>query len=245
MKYSCPQSAQYLIEAIKRNITKFRIEEVIRTANANRTDLEIELNWVAGHMGSIGNDTADELAKTEYGSSRIQLLPPLLHVKLPISLSATKQLIDKFTKEYIKAWWKGSKRYKRIKEIDPSLPSARFLKATVCLNRCQTSVLTQLRIGHIPLNKHLHLINRNDNPYCNHGTNAPKDVEHFILHCSKYAIQRHELVTSIKKIHTRHDTSYPIQVIIRHTPNFINATHRFTHIYGDFSAELMDDNDCS
>jgi len=105
MKHSRPQSAQYLIEAIKQGITKLRIEEAIRTANPNQTNLEIEFNWVVGHMGSIGNDAADKLAKraAEHGSSCTQLLPPLLHIKLPISLSATKQLIDKLTKEDTKA----------------------------------------------------------------------------------------------------------------------------------------------
>jgi len=109
-------------------------------------------------MGSIGNDAVDKLAKTSAtrGSSHPNSLPPIFRNELPISLSATKQLIDKLTKMNIKTWWRGSTRYKRMREIDPTLPSANFIKATSGLNRRQISVLTQLRTGHAPLNKHLH-----------------------------------------------------------------------------------------
>jgi len=198
-------------------------------------------------MGSIGNDAADKLAKSaaERGSSHPNLLPPILHNDLPTSLSATKQLIDKLTKEEAKTWWRSSKRYKKIREIDPSLQSARYLKATEGLNRRQTSVLTQRRTGHIPLNKHLHRINRNDNPNCRHCTSTPEDVNNFTFHCNKYAKQRHKLVTSIKRnaYSTRRLLTDP--VITQHTLNFVNATGRFMHIYGGLSAELMDDNDHS
>jgi len=130
-----------------------------------------------------------------------------------------------------------------MREIDPTLPSTNFIKATNGLNRRQISVLTQLRTGHAPLNKHLHRINRSDNPSCSYCTNTLEDVERFIFHCNKDALQRRKLVTSIMRdaYSTQHLLSDP--VIIRHTLNFVDATRRFTHIYGDLSAELMDDND--
>jgi len=245
MKYSRPQAAQHLIEEIKRYIKLLRIEEAIRASNDNRTNLEVEFKWVAGHMGSTGNDAVDKSAKTAAtrGSSHPNYLPPTLRNELPISLSATKQLIDKLTKLNTKTWWRGSTRYKKMREIDPTLPSANFIKATNGLNHSQISVLTQLRTGHAPLNKHLHRINRSDNPNCSQCTNTPEDVEHFIFRCNKYTLQRHKLVTNIKRnaYSTRHLLSDP--VTIRHTLNFVNATRRFTRIYGDISAELMDDND--
>ena len=45
-----------------------------------------------GHMGSVGNEEADRLAKeaAEIGSSDINQLPLLLCNLLPISISATK-----------------------------------------------------------------------------------------------------------------------------------------------------------
>ena len=129
-------------------------------------------------MGSKGNEAADELAKkaAEFGSSNDDLLPQFLRRTLPTSLSAVKQQIGDSAKKETKAWWKRSKHYKRINSIDPSLPSLRFISATKELSRKQTSILTQLRTGHIPLNRHLYWINKSASPNCMHCPNLTEDV---------------------------------------------------------------------
>ena len=196
---------------------------------------------IAGHMGSKGNEAADELAKkaAEFGSSSNDLLPKFLCRTLPTSLLAVKQQIDNTTKEETKTWWKRSKRYKRIKSIDPSLPSSKFISATKELNRNQISVLTQLRTGHIPLNGHLYRINRAETPSCAHCPNQTEDVNHLLFHCNKYATQRHRFTLAVecKAFHTQHILSNP--AAIRHTLNFINSTGRLKHIFGDITAEIM------
>ena len=239
-----PKSAQYLIDRIKRDISRIHEEEKtkrIRQNAMNRPAMEISFTWIAGHKGSIGNEAADELAKqaAEFGSSNNDLLPPFLRRKLSDSLSAVKQQIDNDTKQETKTWWKRSKRYRRIRFIDSSFPSPKYIQATSGLNRRQTSVLTQLRTGHIPLNGHLFRINKADSPYCEHCPNIMEDVPHLLFHCNKYAIQRHRIVMAIgrKSFNSNHILTNP--AAIRHTLNFINDTGRFRRTYGDISAELM------
>src|SRR5258706_4371668 len=197
-----------------------------------------------GNKGLTGNEAADEQAKqaAEFGSSSNDLLPSFLRRKLPDSLSAIKQQIDNDTKQETKTWWKKSKRYKRIKFIDSSFPSSKCIQATSGLNRRQTSVLTQLRTGHIPLNGHLFRINKTDSPHCNHCPNVVEDVPHLLFHCNKYAIQRHRLVMTVKRkaFNSNHILTNP--AAIRHTLNFVNSTGRLRRIYDDISAELMDEN---
>src|SRR5258706_9659200 len=242
-----PQSAQYLIDKIKRDISTTHEEEKakrIRQNAVNLVDMEITHTWIVGDMGSTGNEAADELAKqaAEFGSSSDDLLPPFLRRTLPTSLSAAKQQINDDTKSETKAWWKRSKRYRRIKSIDPSFPSSKYILATDGLNRKHTSVLTQLRTGHIPLNGHLFRINKADSPHCSHCPNMVEDVPHLLFHCNKYAIQRHRFVMAIKRkaFHTRHILSNP--AAIRHTLNFVNSTRRFHHTYGDTTPTLMSEN---
>jgi len=81
--------------------------------------------------------------------------------------------------------WKKSLRYKKMRQIDQSLPLDKFLEITSSLNHRQTSVLTQLRTGHILINKHLHRIGKSDMPYCPQFT------------CPRYAQERHQLVTKL------------------------------------------------
>ena len=119
----------------------------------------LSLTWVAGHVGSVGNEAADELAKvaTEFGSSDEDLLPDFLKGTLPSSVAASKQHVKRITGISTEKWWKRSKCYKRIRAVDPTLPSKTYITATGNLSRAQTSVLTQLRTGHAPLNQHLHV----------------------------------------------------------------------------------------
>jgi hypothetical protein len=194
----------------------------------------IMITWVAGHMDSTGKEAADELAKAavEFGSSDKHFLPKFLRNTLPSSLSATKKHIKHITSNDTKRWWKRSKRYKRIRAIDPTLPSKNFLLATSELSRTQTSLLTQLRTGHAPLNQYLHRINRSDTPYCQHC-----DVPHLLLSCNKYSLHRHKLVTALRR--KAHEISHLLsdRKAIYHTLNFLNDTGRFEHLYGDISAQ--------
>ncbi len=98
------QLAQYLIDEIKHNISKIHKEEKvkrIRQNTANQPEMEITFTWMTGHMGSTGNEAADEWAKqaAEFGSSSNDLLPSFLCRKLPDSLSAIKQQINNDTKQ--------------------------------------------------------------------------------------------------------------------------------------------------
>ena len=242
-----PQSAQYLIDTIKHDINRIHDKEKakrIRQNMANWLEMEITLTWITGHMDSKGNKVVDKQAKiaAEFRLSSNDLLPPFLHRNLLESLLAIKQQIDNEMKKETMAWWKRSKWYKRIKAIDSLLPSSKYAQATVGLNHRQTSALTQLCTGHIPLNSHLFQINKVESPHCNHCPGAIENVTHFLFNCNKYTLQRHRLIMAVKQkaFNVKHILSNPSTMC--HTLNFINNTSRLRHIYGDISTELMDVN---
>ena len=194
-------------------------------------------------MGSVGNEAADELAKYAaiHGSSGKNRLPACLRRGLPISLSAIKQRISETTKSKTKTWWKCSKHYKRIKSIDPSLPSGKYIKATAGLNCKQTSILTQLCTEHIPLNEHLFRIKKAESPFCPHCPNTTETANHFLFFCHKFAWQRQKLVNTVKRKAFSKNCILTDKSAIRHTINYINDTGRFKHILGDIKADLIQD----
>jgi hypothetical protein len=57
----------------------------------------------------------------------------------------------------------------------------------------QTSLITQLRTGHIPLNGHLHRIKRATSPICPACLKADKTVHHFLFDCHPHEHARHRL----------------------------------------------------
>jgi hypothetical protein len=115
------------------------------------------MHWVPGHSGNERNERADEEAKkaAQGLSSEAKLLPLFLRKPLPVSISALRQ---NYMSSILKTWkrrWKGSPCYTLLRPIDKSAPSKKFLRLVKGLDRRQASLLTQLRTGHIGLNRHL------------------------------------------------------------------------------------------
>ena len=79
------------------------------------------------------------------------------------------------------------------------------------LNRRQTSLLTQLRTGHAPLNHHLHKIGAWETPFCMHCKTKRETVYHYIMTCDAYRDQRLQL---------RRDRGVNILYLLPYTPNF-------------------------
>jgi hypothetical protein len=116
-------------------------------------NLRITLKWIPGHKGVEGNEQADEQAKKAItdGSSANNQIPAYLHNPIPQSKSATTQNFNVKLKIQAQKEWVKSPRYNRMKKTDPNNPSNAFLKLTEQLPRKLTSILTQLRTGHAPL----------------------------------------------------------------------------------------------
>jgi hypothetical protein len=93
-----------------------------------------------------------------------------------------------------KSQWEDSTRSQRIGRIDQSLPSSKFRKIAQGLSRTETSILTQLRTNHSPLNAHLHRIKKIEHPFCRYCQGETiEDVNHFFFVCPAYAEARRNL----------------------------------------------------
>jgi len=154
----------------------------------------VKFMWTPGHEGIEGNKRADEAAKeAESGeSSDPKKLPAFQrHTPLPVSVSATRQVLKKEMKNRWKTEWKTSLRYTKTKGINNSLPSDDYLHIIYQLQCNQASLPTQLRTGHIPLNTVLHHIKHPNTPNCPHWKNGiHKTIHHFLIVCPHYNIAR-------------------------------------------------------
>lgn len=174
-----------------------------RWKGRKRGVIDLQIQWVPGHMDFAPNERADEEAKkaAQGKSSDKKDLPKFLRRQpLPASISALRQ---DFNEKLQKRWsrrWKKSPRYRKHHAIDNSSPSKKWLKLVDGLRRNQSSLSAQLRTGHIGLNHHLSRIKRSDTPFCPHcrGITA-ETVRHFLLDCPEYAHERHILQRKLRR----------------------------------------------
>jgi len=198
----------------------------------------VEFVWTPGHEGIDGNERADEEAKraAKGEPSATKDLPSFLRRKpLPISISATRQLLKKEMKQQWQDEWKTSPRYTRMKQIDGSLPSDDFLHIIDQLRRNQASTLIQLRTGHIPLNTVLHRIKRSDTPDCPHCQHGIREtILHYLLECPHYAGARRLLQARLTR---RDSSSIPFLLDNRkgipHLLRYVSDTNRLKATFGE------------
>ena len=217
-----------------------RFRKLIRhvLAQNNTSSSEISLNWIAGHADILGNELADKeagrAADSADNSSPRHALPSSLHKDLPSSLSAIKQHHEAGLQSLWTGMWRKSPRHDHINSIDPSTPSRSFMKLTKNLDKKHTAIYTQLRTGHIPLNKHLHRFKSSETPLCFQcDNNCPETVHHFLFNGPKYVRERHVLRIKLgrKALSTRDllASKHAQQALFK----FINDTQRLkSHIQG-------------
>ena len=86
-------------------------------------------------------------------------------------------------------------------KTDKNTPSAHFLRtiSNANISRRSASLVTQLQIGHIPLNGYLKKINKVDQANCPACGTDYESVRHFLLDCPGYAHERWLLEKRLKR----------------------------------------------
>jgi ribonuclease HI/endonuclease/exonuclease/phosphatase family metal-dependent hydrolase len=177
---------------------------ILRSA-ANRVACNLTIRWISGHSKVKGNEEVDKLAKDAAAgrSSATVRLPHVLRNPLPTSASAVKQAFNSDLKQKWMTRWDASPRKPRVAQFGDSFPYSAFLKRVYSLTRKQSSLILQIRCGHLPLNAYLHRISRSETDRCQacenvQGGNPPMEsVNHFIFDCPAHAEARNELITEI------------------------------------------------
>jgi len=170
-----------------------RLAHQIHNRN-KKTKYALVIRWMAGHEGIEGNEIMDREAKkaAEGHTSDKELIPTYLRKPLLMNPSAIKRAYSDRIKNKWNNTWRKSKRGGKMHQIDTSTPSNKFLKAisTPNLSRRSTSLISQLRLTHIPLNSYLEQFKRADSARCPTCGADNKTIGHFLFDCPGYAHER-------------------------------------------------------
>ena len=151
----------------------------------------------------------------------------------PYSLTTLGGSFQVDLQERWKSLWAKSPQRGHMDKIDAKLPLHSFLAATNHLSRAETSVLMQLRMGHIPLNAFLHRIGRADSPGCPTCQHTNKMIHHYLFDCPGHVQARHSLVRALgwnsKSIRHLLGNWQSYKSVLK----YVHMTGRFKSIYGD------------
>jgi ribonuclease HI len=181
-----PGPGKYILDAVHNGL---------KAAKEKNKESRIRLRWIPGHKGVEGNEEADKGAKeaAEGRTSKKKDLPKMLQKDMPASKSAEKQNFYNKIKKASTRRWKQYVVNKYMSKTAPDFPTKKHCETLGKLTRREASIWTQLKTGHIGLNKHLNRINVKDSPKCPKCKCFNETVEHFLLHCKAYTQERKRL----------------------------------------------------
>ena len=163
------------------------VNNVMRALSTRRPILtrNLRFHWISSHSGVHGNELADRAAKeaARGATSPDRDLPAALTAPFPRSSTAIwtayKEGMDK---KWMAAFAK-TPRGVRLLRFDRNFHPRRYYKLAKGLHRSHTSIINQLRSGHVALNTYLHRIKRRDDPFCEHCPQTKETVRHYVLEC--------------------------------------------------------------
>ena len=150
---------------------------------------EIHLQWIPGHTEIDGNNLADSLAKQGRNDQVIDY-----HV----DIKDIYTLVKRKSTENFQMYWDVEKQNTSLGLIKPQIGDWLWCRHP---NRVLDVLITRLRLGKISLNKYLKKIGACETDLC---TLCPsgniEDVDHFLLYCSHFDMQRNVLVVNLRNI---------------------------------------------
>ena len=146
----------------------------------------VTLYWIPGHLGLIGNDKANKLAKA---ATRLESAEPPPRDGRPWYL--VKQALKRARITTGPLLLGRADTGKFTKKINAALYLSKAAEIYQQLISLEAAILAQLRTSKSFLNKYLYKINVAETAVCNCG--LTESIQHFLFSCRRWAQQRTKL----------------------------------------------------
>lgn len=151
----------------------------------------IHIYWIPGHSNHPGNEVADRLAK--------QGVEKIVHAAepiIPVSEAEIKQNIKNWATRQHSTYWHKLPYCRQTKMMIPS-PDPKIWKKIQKFTRRNIMIITQMLTGHCTLQRHLAIMNIEQDPMCEQCLEEEETVEHFLCDCPAFATIRYNTLGSL------------------------------------------------
>ena len=172
----------------KYTITSKLVSETKSKINRLAERNSVEIRWVPGHSGILGNNIAD--GKARIGSKN---LGNSMRTKLPLSQAYFKSEIKNWGRKLHQERWDNRNNCRQTGMFLPNIENKTW-KVIRNMSRKNVAKATQIITGHNTLQRHLSLMFQEETPTCQRCELEPETIEHVIRHCPAYTETRREVL---------------------------------------------------
>lgn len=142
----------------------------------------VVLQWIPAHIGLVGNEIVDNLAKKASREGIRMDFPPYFSNYIPLLKKHCFELFSEYLnkRSVEKAIW--------YRTVQPNAMKESWIMHTA-LNRNTVVIALRFRSGHTPCNKLYHLMKKVDSPLCL-SCNKIDDIYHLLMECARNANYR-------------------------------------------------------
>ena len=146
----------------------------------------VKLKWTRAHVGDIGNESADLLAK------KISSTRPTNGSMPPDKMDLIRQIKKQVKWEWQLLWDSRINKwlYKWKPKVNKNVRMEHF-------NNHETELLNNFFAGSIPLNRKLHLWGLRDSPHCDVDNNTNETPSHYLFVCDQQRVLRENIQSTI------------------------------------------------
>lgn len=173
--------------------------------------IELIIEWIPAHVGILGNELADKLAKAALKQENI-------NINIAYSTSEFYAIVKNIFKKKWQDIW-DTHRNSWYYRLNPSVNSKPFFYLG---NRNHSKTLTRLRLGTTLLPGQMGQHIKNISPLCS-VCNTKEDIEHVILHCVAHNNARIKLNTALTKFNIN---TIDIKILLDPPKEFKNQIYK-------------------
>jgi ribonuclease HI len=156
----------YYIQSIKKWAEKFKNKSI-----------QLQLEWVPGHMNILGNELADKAAKK---ATELQKVTSESYISLAF---IRKKIKESALNDWTKAWMESKRKGKHYSQFECK-PKWKPLK--IKEKKKIWSAFMQLKLGHGYFKSYLYRLSEYNSEKCIE-CNTKENPEHLLLHCRRYS----------------------------------------------------------